>query len=249
MASVRPLGRRRAAALPLLARGAALRFLLTRLYDWLQRPAGALVKRKDPQEYLRKLRFHRGAASRARLRLWPSEAARMTPEPVIFTDGACSGNPGPGGWGAILRIGDDREGTVGRRSRNHQQPHGADGGHHGAGGAEAALHGRSATPTATMCVDGITKWIHGWKKNGWRTADKKPVKNVELWQRLDAARAPAQGALALGEGPWRPCRKRARRSAGKGWRGDGAAEAEVARSRRRWFRALMSSAVFAADPG
>ena len=52
--------------------------------------------------------------------------------------------------------------------------------------------------------DGITKWIHGWKKNGWKTADKKPVKNAELWQRLDAALKHAPGLLALGEGPRRP---------------------------------------------
>ena len=52
--------------------------------------------------------------------------------------------------------------------------------------------------------DGITKWIHGWKRNGWKTADKKPVKNVELWQRLDAALQPPRGHLALGEGPCRP---------------------------------------------
>ena len=51
--------------------------------------------------------------------------------------------------------------------------------------------------------DGITKWIHGWKRNGWRTADKKPVKNAELWQRLDAAARPSQGQLALGAGPCR----------------------------------------------
>ena len=71
---------------------------------------------------------------------------------------------------------------------------------------------------------GITGWIHGWKKNGWRTADKKPVKNVELWQRLDAALKPHRGALALGQGPCRPRRKRTRRSTGARGRGDGEVE-------------------------
>ena len=90
--------------MPLLARGAALRFLLTRLYDWVHTPADALVKRKDPQEYLAKLRFHRGVDVARGLR-----AVSELPEVEIFTDGACSGNPGPGGWGAILRIGRTRE--------------------------------------------------------------------------------------------------------------------------------------------
>jgi ribonuclease HI len=110
-------------------------------------------------------------------------------EVEIFTDGACSGNPGPGGWGAILR--------VGKRERELS------------GGDPATTNNRMELMAAIMALealkrpckvrlltdsnyvrDGVTKWIHGWKKNGWRTADKKPVKNVELWQRLDAARAP-----------------------------------------------------------
>jgi len=61
---------------------------------------------------------------------------------------------------------------------------------------------------------GITGWIHGWKKNGWRTADKKPVKNAELWQRLDAALNSPSGTLALGQGPCRPRRQRTRRPIG-----------------------------------
>jgi len=72
---------------------------------------------------------------------------------------------------------------------------------------------------------GITSWIHGWKKNGWRTADKKPVKNAELWQRLDAALKPHEVALALGQRPCRPRRERARRSARPRRRRDGAVEA------------------------
>ena len=69
-------------------------------------------------------------------------------EVVIYTDGACKGNPGPGGWGAWLKSGDAREGAVRRRDAHHQQPHGADGGDRGPGGAEAPLPGRASTPTA-----------------------------------------------------------------------------------------------------
>ena len=183
---VRPLDAAERRALPLLARGAALRFLLTRLYDWIHTPPDALVKRKDPLEYLAYLRFHRSAAVAGGLR---SVSRTATPEVEIFTDGACSGNPGPGGWAAILRMGGAREGTVRRRSRHHQQPHGADGG-------DRRRWRRCKRPCkvrlltdSKYVLDGATKWIKGWKKNGWKTADKKPVKNVELWQRLDAAHA------------------------------------------------------------
>jgi ribonuclease HI len=112
-------------------------------------------------------------------------------EVEIFTDGACSGNPGPGGWGAILRVGNhERELSGGDPATTNNQME-----------LMAAIQGLEALkrPCKVRLVtdsnyvrDGVTKWIHGWKKNGWRTADKKPVKNVELWQRLDAARAPHQ---------------------------------------------------------
>ena len=120
----------------------------------------------------------------------------MNAEVEIFTDGACSGNPGPGGWGAILRV---KKPEGGHRERELS------------GGDPATTNNRMELMAAIMALealkrpckarlftdsnyvrDGVTKWIHGWKKNGWRTADKKPVKNVELWQRLDAARAPHQ---------------------------------------------------------
>jgi hypothetical protein len=78
------------------------------------------------------------------------------------------------------------EGALRRRGGDDQQPHGIDGGDLGAGGAEGA--GEVPLHTDSKYVmDGISKWIHGWKKNGWKTADKKPVKNGELWQALDAA--------------------------------------------------------------
>ena len=104
----------------------------------------------------------------------------------IFTDGACSGNPGPGGWGAILRYG----GT--EKELN--------------GGEPATTNNRMEMMAAIMAIEavkrpceihlhtdseylrqGITTWIHSWKARGWKTADKKPVKNVDLWQRLERA--------------------------------------------------------------
>ena len=96
--SVRPLTAAEIEALPLLARGSALRFLLTRLYDWLTIPDGALVQKRDPLEY------HPQAALPPPRRRPPSRIRdRRMKQVEIFTDGACSGNPGPGGWGAILR--------------------------------------------------------------------------------------------------------------------------------------------------
>jgi ribonuclease HI len=109
------------------------------------------------------------------------------PEVDAFTDGACSGNPGPGGWGAILRMGDKEKELSGgdpATTNNRMELM----------GAIAALEAlkrpcKVRLHTDSVYVkDGATKWIHGWKKNGWKTSDKKPVKNVELWQRLDEAR-------------------------------------------------------------
>jgi ribonuclease HI len=109
----------------------------------------------------------------------------------VFSDGACSGNPGPGGWGAILRYrGHERElsgfepGTTNNRMELMA--------------AIAALEAlkrpsRVRLHTDSRYVrDGITTWIHDWKRRNWRTADKKPVKNVDLWQRLASALEPHQ---------------------------------------------------------
>ncbi len=110
------------------------------------------------------------------------------PEVTIFTDGACSGNPGPGGWGAILVSGPHRKelsGGEAETTNNRMELLAAI-------TALETLKGPSKVDLWTdsnYVRDGITKWIHGWKRNGWRTADKKPVKNAELWQRLDIARA------------------------------------------------------------
>ncbi|MAM10786.1 MAG: ribonuclease HI [Rhizobiaceae bacterium] len=105
----------------------------------------------------------------------------------IFTDGACSGNPGPGGWGAVLRYGEkERELSGGERlTTNNRMELMA------AIEALKALKEPCAVSLYTDSVylkDGIGKWIHGWKKNGWKTAAKKPVKNVELWQALEEQR-------------------------------------------------------------
>ena len=104
----------------------------------------------------------------------------------IFTDGACSGNPGPGGWGVILRWnGTEKELKGGEAETTNNRME-----------LMAAIQGLEAlkrptrvvlTTDSTYVRDGITKWIQGWKRNGWKTAAKKPVKNVDLWQRLDAA--------------------------------------------------------------
>jgi len=112
-------------------------------------------------------------------------------EYYAFTDGACSGNPGPGGWGVLLQA---REGETVVKERDLN-------------GGEAdttnnrmellaainALEVLGRATDITVVTDsayvknGVTSWIHGWKRNGWRTADKKPVKNADLWQRLDDA--------------------------------------------------------------
>jgi ribonuclease HI len=103
----------------------------------------------------------------------------------IFTDGACRGNPGPGGWGAILRFGAVEKELSGGdpATTNNRMEMMA---------AIAALEALKRPCRVRLYTDsqylrgGITQWLRGWKARGWRTADKKPVKNVDLWQRLDA---------------------------------------------------------------
>jgi len=118
-------------------------------------------------------------------------AASPGAEVEIFTDGACSGNPGPGGWGAILRYRDTEKELSGGAvmTTNNRMEITA------AIEALAALKRscRVRLYTDSQYVrDGITQWLRGWKARNWRTADKKPVKNVDLWQRLEAAAAPHQ---------------------------------------------------------
>ncbi len=107
---------------------------------------------------------------------------------VIYTDGACSGNPGPGGWGAILRYnGVEKELKGGENPTTNNRME--------LMAAISALEALKRPCTVELHTDsqyvrqGITGWIHGWKRNGWRTADKKPVKNEDLWRRLDEALA------------------------------------------------------------
>ncbi|MAK64304.1 MAG: ribonuclease HI [Maricaulis sp.] len=104
---------------------------------------------------------------------------------IIHTDGACSGNPGPGGWGAILEWNGHRKELKGgepETTNNRMEMMAA------IKALEALKRKDKDVILITDSVylrDGITKWIHGWKKRGWKTADKKPVKNVDLWQHLD----------------------------------------------------------------
>ncbi len=111
------------------------------------------------------------------------------PAPVmIYSDGACSGNPGPGGWGAILIYGGHRKelkGGEAETTNNRMELMAAI-------SALAALKRHSHVELYTDSAyvkNGISQWIHGWNRNGWKTADRKPVKNVELWQQLDELRA------------------------------------------------------------
>ena len=105
----------------------------------------------------------------------------------IFTDGACSGNPGPGGWGAILQTGGGHEkelwGGEPLTTNNRMELMAA------IMALESLKRGVTVRlyTDSTYVRDGITKWLQAWKKRNWRTADKKPVKNVDLWQRLEAA--------------------------------------------------------------
>ena len=111
------------------------------------------------------------------------------PEVEIFTDGACKGNPGPGGWGAILRSnGKERELSGGETLTTNNRME-----------LTAAIEALKALKKpchvqlwtdSNYVRDGITRWIHGWRRNGWKTADRKPVKNAELWQALIDASAP-----------------------------------------------------------
>jgi ribonuclease HI len=121
-----------------------------------------------------------------------SEVAKEALKDVlIYADGACRGNPGPGGWGAWLKSGEHEKEIFGgdKLTTNNKMELTA------VIQALAALERRCNVVVYTdssYVKDGITKWIHGWKTRGWQTADKKPVKNIELWQRLDALNASHQ---------------------------------------------------------
>jgi len=116
----------------------------------------------------------------------------MTTVVEIYTDGACSGNPGPGGWGVLLRYGDQVKelcGGDGGQTTNNRMELTA---------AIEALEALTRPSQVLLYTDssyvrnGITSWLAGWKRNGWRTSAKQPVKNADLWQRLDEATQPHQ---------------------------------------------------------
>jgi ribonuclease HI len=115
------------------------------------------------------------------------------PELFAYTDGACSGNPGPGGWG-VLMLAREGDRVVKERTLNGGE---ADTTNNrmellaAISALEALKRGAAITivTDSAYVKNGVTTWIHGWKRNGWRTADKKPVKNVDLWQRLEDAQA------------------------------------------------------------
>ena len=126
------------------------------------------------------------------MELYPNGSLSLPmPELFAYTDGACSGNPGPGGWGVVLQALNNGEiikerhlkGGETNTTNNRMELK----------AAIAALEALGRTSNITIITDsiyvknGITDWVHGWKHNGWRTSNKKPVKNVELWQRLNAA--------------------------------------------------------------
>jgi ribonuclease HI len=112
----------------------------------------------------------------------------MSDSVVVYTDGACKGNPGPGGWGALLRWkGHEKELFGGEPDTTNNRME-----------LTAVIEALSALKSGCRVAvytdseyvkNGITTWIHGWKQRGWRTADRKPVKNLELWQRLEALAA------------------------------------------------------------
>ena len=105
---------------------------------------------------------------------------------VMYTDGACSGNPGPGGWGAVMMSGKHHKELSGgeRETTNNRMEMMAI-----IKGAEALKRGCSVDiyTDSTYVMKGMTEWLDGWKQRGWRTASKQPVKNVDLWQRLEKA--------------------------------------------------------------
>lgn len=115
------------------------------------------------------------------------------PDLFAYTDGACSGNPGPGGWG-VLMLAREGETVVKERTLNGGEPDTTNN-RMELLAAISALEALSRPSVITVVTDsayvknGVTGWIFGWKRNGWKTADRKPVKNVDLWQRLDAAQA------------------------------------------------------------
>ena len=174
----------------------------------------AVVANRRANAARERVRDETPAHRQPRWRPHGAEAAPMT-EVVIYTDGACSGNPGPGGWGAWLQSGAHEKELFGGERADHQQPHGADRGDRGAGVAEAALQGHASTPTAQYVKNGITSWIHNWKARGWKTASQQAGEERRPLAAPGRTERGARRALALGQGPFRRPRQRTRRRAGQ----------------------------------
>ena len=105
---------------------------------------------------------------------------------IIHTDGACSGNPGPGGWGAILDWNGHRKELSGGEAQTTNNRMELKAAIEALSAIKGGPHQVELYTDSVYVRDGISRWIHGWKRNGWKTAAKKPVKNAELWQELDA---------------------------------------------------------------
>ena len=103
----------------------------------------------------------------------------------IYTDGACRGNPGPGGWGALLRYGSHEKELWGGEPQTTNNRMELTAVIEGLAALKSTQHPVTVTTDSRYVMDGITRWLPGWKKRGWKTASKQPVKNVDLWQRLD----------------------------------------------------------------
>lgn len=155
------------------------------------------------------------------------------PDLFAYTDGACSGNPGPGGWGALL-IARDGDTVVRERELSGGEPETTNN-RMELMAAITALEALTRPTAVTVVTDsayvkgGITQWMTGWKRNGWKTSTRKPVKNEDLWRRLDAARTPhdvtwqwvkghaghpenerADALARAGMAPYKPSRSRAK---------------------------------------
>ena len=152
----------------------------------------------------------------------------------LITDGACLGNPGPGGWAAILRYNEHKKemwGSEPHTTNNRME-------------LRAAIEGLRAlredcevevVTDSEYLKNGITTWIHGWKRKGWMTAAKKPVVNQDLWKALDEQANAAQDHLVLDQGPRHPRRQQSLRRAGHARRARAIAQQPGG---RRWYRML-----------
>ena len=175
--SIRKLTDKEKNSIKVLSQGAALRFLLTRVFDTLNTVEGAIVKIKDPMEYLKRLEFHKNSKN--------YEEYFFLVKLKIYTDGACSGNPGKGGWAAIILDGELNKTSI-------------------SGSEDQTTNNRMELMAPIMALkkiktkseitiytdskyvkDGITDWIKKWKLNNWKSSNKKTVKNKDLWIKLE----------------------------------------------------------------